>query len=143
MLLVNSLLGFFEDMKAKASVNALKAKMVNHVDTVRYGEDGRKTYVPLNPKFLVVGDTIHVRGGDAIPADCSFLEGSEISVSLPPSTVTSRTKPSQAKPNRTVHLSLGALSWLPLPPTFGHRTSSHATLPRRETYPPTTPLPLH
>ena len=103
MLLVNSLLGFFEDMKAKASVNALKAKMVNHVDTVRYGEDGRKTYVPLNPKFLVVGDTIHVRGGDAIPADCSFLEGSEISVSLPPSTVTSRTKPSQAKPNRTVH----------------------------------------
>mmetsp|Transcript_109708 Transcript_109708/g.318950 ORF Transcript_109708/g.318950 Transcript_109708/m.318950 type:complete len:924 (-) Transcript_109708:290-3061(-) len=80
MLLVNSLLGFFEDMKAKASVNALKAKMVNHVDTVRYGEDGRKTYVPLNPKFLVVGDTIHVRGGDAIPADCSFLEGSEISI---------------------------------------------------------------
>lgn len=82
MLLVNSLLGFFEDMKAKASVNALKAKMVNHVDTVRYGEDGRKTYVPLNPKFLVVGDTIHVRGGDAIPADCSFCEGEEISVSV-------------------------------------------------------------
>ena len=43
--------------------------MVNHVDTLRYGEDGRKTYIPLDPKELVVGDTIHVRGGDAIPAD--------------------------------------------------------------------------
>ena len=49
--------------------SSLTTKMVNHVDTLRYGPDGRKTYIPLDPKELVVGDTIHVRGGDAIPAD--------------------------------------------------------------------------
>lgn len=79
MLLVNSFLAFYEDIKAKASVAALKSKMVNHVDTIRI-VDGRRTYVPLDPKQLVVGDVIHLRGGDAIPADCEFWEGADIQV---------------------------------------------------------------
>lgn len=79
MLLVNSFLGFFEDMKAKRSVQELKSKIVNHVDTARL-VNGELKYIPLSPRELVVGDIIHVRGGDAIPADCSFHSGADIQV---------------------------------------------------------------
>ena len=61
--------------------------MVNTVDVVRVtsvgmpeGSKPRKMSIPINPKHLVVGDIIHVRGGDAIPADCSWAGGEEILV---------------------------------------------------------------
>jgi len=86
MLFVNCFLGFFEEMKAKSAVTALKNKMVNTVDVYRMTNEGqegqkpRKMHIPKDPKELVVGDIIHVRGGDAIPADCSWAGGEEILV---------------------------------------------------------------
>ena len=61
--------------------------MVNTVDVVRITDEGkkgqkpRKMNIPIDPQYLVVGDIIHVRGGDAIPADCSWAGGEEILVS--------------------------------------------------------------
>ena len=58
--------------------------MVNTVDVYRMTNEGqegqkpRKMHIPKDPKELVVGDIIHVRGGDAIPADCSWAGGEEI-----------------------------------------------------------------
>lgn len=81
MLLVNTFIGFFEDMKAKKSVAELKAKVINHVDTVRWDPEEKSWHVvQLAPRELVVGDIIYVNGGAAIPADCSYFAGPEIQV---------------------------------------------------------------
>merc|ERR1719463_903010 len=70
MLVVNGLIGFHEERKAKQSLDALKAQMTATVPTKR---DGAMVILPVAE--LVPGDVIFLRGGNIVPADCEWLEG--------------------------------------------------------------------
>ncbi|CAJ1339492.1 unnamed protein product, partial [Effrenium voratum] len=75
MLLVNALIGFHEEFKARQSLDALKAQMTATVPVKR---DGEMVIIPVAE--LVPGDVIFLRGGNIVPADCEFLEGDEMLV---------------------------------------------------------------
>lgn len=75
MLIVNALIGFHEEFKARQSLDALKAQMTATVPVKR---DGEMVIIPVAE--LVPGDVIFLRGGNIVPADCEFLEGDEMLV---------------------------------------------------------------
>jgi len=70
MLLVNGLIGFHEEHKAKQSLDALKGEMTATVPVKR---DGTMVIKPVAE--LVPGDIVFLRGGNVVPADCEWLEG--------------------------------------------------------------------
>eukprot|EP00930_Biecheleria_cincta_P085551 TRINITY_DN74932_c0_g1_i1.p1 TRINITY_DN74932_c0_g1~~TRINITY_DN74932_c0_g1_i1.p1 ORF type:complete len:1017 (+),score=226.88 TRINITY_DN74932_c0_g1_i1:54-3104(+) len=75
MLIVNALIGFHEEYKARQSLDALKSQMTASVPTMR---DGTMVITPVAD--LVPGDVIFLRGGNVVPADCELLEGDEMLV---------------------------------------------------------------
>mmetsp|Transcript_141505 Transcript_141505/g.439874 ORF Transcript_141505/g.439874 Transcript_141505/m.439874 type:complete len:1010 (-) Transcript_141505:174-3203(-) len=70
MLVVNALIGFREEHKAKQSLDALKSQMTATVPVKR---DGNMVVTPVAE--LVPGDVVFLRGGNVVPADCEWLEG--------------------------------------------------------------------
>jgi len=70
MLVVNALIGFHEELKAKQSLDALKAQMTATVPVKRDG-----VMVIAQVAELVPGDVVFLRGGNVVPADCEWLEG--------------------------------------------------------------------
>jgi len=75
MLLVNGLIGFYEEMKARASVNALKTNILSSYSCKRDGE-----FQSVLGPLLVPGDVIFLKPGDIIPADCHYLSGQSLQV---------------------------------------------------------------
>ena len=75
LLLTNALLGFWEEVKARASIDALKSGLVRLLPVKRDG-----VFAPLDVAELVPGDVLFLRGGNIVPADCVWLEGDELSV---------------------------------------------------------------
>lgn len=70
LLMVNGILGFFEEKNAQASVDALKQGLENKVPVKRDG-----VYQPIVVRNIVPGDIVQLRGGNLIPADGWFVEG--------------------------------------------------------------------
>jgi len=70
MLVVNGLIGFYEERKAQQSLDALKSQMTATVPVKRDG-----TMIVLPVAELVPGDVIFLRGGNVVPADSEWLEG--------------------------------------------------------------------
>lgn len=75
MLLVNALIGFHEEHKAKQSLDALRAQMTATVPTKRDG-----AMIILEVAEVVPGDVIFLRGGNVVPADCEWIEGDDMLV---------------------------------------------------------------
>jgi Ca2+-transporting ATPase len=73
ILILNAGLGYWQERKAEAALEALKALVVPHVWTVR---DGRMAHVP-SPS-LVPGDAIRLDAGDRVPADARLLIGTDL-----------------------------------------------------------------
>merc|ERR1719284_2001438 len=70
LLLTNGTLGFFEEMNAQASVDALKAGLERKMPVKR---NGKFDSIPVIQ--IVPGDIIFLRGGDIIPAEAYYMEG--------------------------------------------------------------------
>ncbi len=75
LLLVNGAVGFFEEHQAGNAVAALKRKLALRARVLR---DGSWTSTPA--RGLVVGDVIHLRLGDIVPADARLAEGRPVEV---------------------------------------------------------------
>ena len=70
VVLLNATIGFVQESKAEASLEALK-KMLVTTATVR--RDGRM--VNLDAAELVVGDVVVLQAGDRVPADGRLVSG--------------------------------------------------------------------
>ncbi len=70
MLLINGILGFWQEHKAENILEYLKQKLSQ---TARVLRDGEWKIIPA--RELVPGDIIRVRIGDIIPADIKLIEG--------------------------------------------------------------------
>jgi H+-transporting ATPase len=71
LLVVNALIGFSQEQRATAAVEALRRRLHVYARVVRDGVWGS---VPA--RELVPGDITRVRAGDFVPADMTILEGS-------------------------------------------------------------------
>lgn len=69
IVMLNGVLGFWQEMKAEASIRALKKMAESRATVVRGGEE---TVVPSSE--LVPGDVVVVREGDVVSADIRIFE---------------------------------------------------------------------
>lgn len=70
LLLLNAVLGFFQEQRASKAVDALKQQLRVNARTLR---DGKWQLIPA--RELVPGDIVRVRAGDFVPADLKLLDG--------------------------------------------------------------------
>lgn len=75
VVIVNAIIGFFQESKAEKAIEAL-SKMVMTAATVR--RDGRKQRVPSSE--LVPGDVVLLQSGDLVPADLRLVEVNSLQV---------------------------------------------------------------
>ncbi len=75
ILVINALLGFYQERKAENALAALKKMTASKSTAVR---DGKK--IVLESKLLVPGDILVMTEGDKVPADCRILEQSNVKI---------------------------------------------------------------
>ncbi|MEX5559258.1 magnesium-translocating P-type ATPase [Pseudomonas rhodesiae] len=78
MVVLSTLLRFWQEAKSNKAADALKA-MVSNTATVLRRDDGKRIELPI--KQLVPGDVIVLSAGDMIPADCRVLSAKDLFVS--------------------------------------------------------------
>jgi len=67
-VLINALMGFFQEMKSENAIDSLKTLTASKVKVKRDG-----VWVVIDTTKLVVGDVISLEAGDKIPADCRII----------------------------------------------------------------------
>lgn len=70
LLLINGIVGFFQEHKADNAINLLKQKLSIRSRALRDGK-----WTELASQELVPGDVIRIRLGDIIPADAKLFDG--------------------------------------------------------------------
>lgn len=75
VVLLNAILGLYQENKAEKSLDALKKLSVASSKVVR-----NNSIATIDAKELVVGDIIIVEAGDSIPADARIIECSNLKV---------------------------------------------------------------
>lgn len=75
VLLINTLVGFWQEYKAGNALESLRTLVVVRAKVLR---DGNEKEVPAED--LVPGDVIFIRAGDRIPADCRIIESRNLRV---------------------------------------------------------------
>lgn len=73
VIIINALIGFFMEMQARSSMNALKKMEVMLARAIR---DGEARWIPA--ETLVPGDVVQLEAGDIIPADGRLLSVSRL-----------------------------------------------------------------
>lgn len=69
IIVLNALLGFFQEFKAENAISALKKIVVSKSRVIRNGQE-----LEIDSRFLVLGDIVKLEVGDKIPADAKILE---------------------------------------------------------------------
>ncbi|TWU21437.1 Calcium-transporting ATPase 1 [Novipirellula galeiformis] len=75
LLIVNAIVGFWEEFQAGNAIAALKSRLALNA---RVKRDGKWTSMPA--RKLVPGDVVRVRLGDIVPADAKLLDGDSVEV---------------------------------------------------------------
>ena len=89
LLLVNALLGFFQEQQATRAVKALKQKLQVRARVLRDG-----LWSTISAAELVPGDIIRIRSGDLVPSDLKIIDA-EITVDQ--SAITGESMPLEKK----------------------------------------------
>lgn len=69
ILMANALIGFFQELSAQKSLDALKKLSIVKAKVYR-----DNNLIEIDSKFLVKGDIIFLEAGDKVPADCRLLD---------------------------------------------------------------------
>jgi H+-transporting ATPase len=96
LLVMNAMVGFWEEYQAENTISALKEKLALKA---RVKRDGSWKSIPA--RELVPGDMIRLRIGDIVPADAKLLEGDPVQVDQ--STLTGESLPVTRKPEEAVY----------------------------------------
>lgn len=75
IVIMNSVLGFFQEYRAERSLEALKNLAAPHAHALREGEA-----VPVLSRDLVPGDVVVLAAGDRVPADGRLLEAASLRI---------------------------------------------------------------
>ncbi|MBI2035145.1 MAG: HAD-IC family P-type ATPase [Candidatus Liptonbacteria bacterium] len=74
-VIVNTLLGFYQESKAESAIKKLAAYIVRMVRVIRGGKE-----IKIGAEELVPGDMVRLNQGDQIPADCRLLYANDLLV---------------------------------------------------------------
>jgi H+-transporting ATPase len=96
LLLVNAIVGFWEEYQAGNTIAALKENLALRARVKRSGE-----WAVVPARELVPGDIIRLRIGDIVPADTRLLEGDPVQVDQ--SALTGESLPITRKPGEGVY----------------------------------------
>ncbi len=75
LLVLNAVVGFFEEYRADKSIMALKSMLASNARALR---DGSWSTIPA--RLLVPGDMIRIRLGDIVPADAEIIESESLAI---------------------------------------------------------------
>ena len=75
LLLINGVVGFYQEYKADNAIDLLKEKLAYHAHVLRDGK-----YVEISSREVVPGDIVKVHLGDIVPADIKLIGGSYVTV---------------------------------------------------------------
>ncbi len=75
VLMINALLGFYQEFRAEQAVEALKRMAAPKATVIRDGERMR-----VYARELVVGDVVFLESGDRVPADVRLIESVSLEV---------------------------------------------------------------
>ena len=75
LLLINAIVGFWQERKADNAIELLKESLALHARVMRDGQWGER-----GARELVPGDLVRVRPGDIVPADLKLIEGDYLMV---------------------------------------------------------------
>jgi H+-transporting ATPase len=75
LLVMNALVGFWEEYQADTTIAALKSQLALQARVKREG-----VWVSVPARELVPGDLIHLRLGEIVPADARLLDGDPVEV---------------------------------------------------------------
>ena len=75
ILLINAVLGFFQEYRAETTIEKLKKMLTYKARVIRNGE-----VVEINSEDVVVGDILILEEGDKVPADARIIESNELNV---------------------------------------------------------------
>ncbi len=81
VLILNALIGFFMELQARNSMNALKAMDVIFSKTIREGKTQE-----LASEYITVGDIVVLEAGDIVPGDGYIIELNQLQVDESPLT---------------------------------------------------------
>ena len=73
IVVLNAVIGFFQEYKAEQSIAALRKMTAPHA---RVRRDGKSVIIPASR--LVPGDVVELEAGDLVPADARLLEASSL-----------------------------------------------------------------
>ncbi len=74
IVIINALIGFFQEYKAEKIMNALKVMIKSNARVIRNGKE-----IEVKSEELVPGDIIKMNEGDAVPADTRIFEENNLS----------------------------------------------------------------
>ncbi|PVV01927.1 hypothetical protein BB560_003637, partial [Smittium megazygosporum] len=75
VIVLNSIIGTYEEIKASNALDSLKSFTVNSAKVLRKG-----TISEIESQYLVPGDIVELEEGDSIPADLRLVDTSRLSV---------------------------------------------------------------
>lgn len=75
IVLLNAILGFFQEERAEQALSALQKMAAPAAHVVR---DGQRIHIPA--RELVPGDVLELEAGDSVPADARLLSGFELRI---------------------------------------------------------------
>jgi Ca2+-transporting ATPase len=75
VVLINSIIGYVQELKAIEAINALAKMGKVHATVIRNGEK-----ISIDAKELVVGDIVVMYSGDKVPADIRIIKSKELQV---------------------------------------------------------------
>ncbi len=96
LLLVNAVVGFFQERKADNAIELLKKQLAPNAHALRDG-----TWQDIPARELVPGDIIHIRLGDIVPADAELVSGKYLL--LDESALTGESLPVEKKANELIY----------------------------------------
>lgn len=103
ILLLNGLIGFFQEYKAKKDVAALKKMVVSVTRVIRNGVESQ-----IESKFLVPGDVVLLESGDRVPADGELLAA--VSLTVDEASLTGESVPVVKERNEPIYMGTVVLS---------------------------------
>jgi H+-transporting ATPase len=75
LLLINAIVGFWQEYKADTAIELLKQKLALNARVLRDGK-----WTQTSSKELVPGDVVRIRLGDIVPADIKLIDGEYLSI---------------------------------------------------------------
>lgn len=103
ILFLNAFISFFQEIKAKNEMSALKKMVVSSVRVVRDGKE-----VKLETKYLLPNDLVVLEAGDRIPADGKIITGKNLLINE--ASLTGESVPVEKNPGDKVYLATTLLN---------------------------------